>query len=235
MPTQPTPAGARTSRALPGWLAAAVCVALAHTAHAATSVRSCSPTPCRTVATRLHHTVALSDFAVFNSADTRVTGGRAMPRSHALVSRPGIRTRRFFQGDHQHDSSIAGNHHVQLSLWGALVAPRDAVRPVIFLSPETTRGPPRAGAQSPLLCNGARDRSAPPLCAGPPPSEFILHDSSSARNATCLPIRTSLAGRMSASLVAASLSAKHHPGVHPQDQPDVQPALTNLRNNTKES
>ena len=52
----------------------------------------------------------------------------------------------------------------------------DALQPIIFLSAETTRGPPWAGAQSPRLFDGARDRPAPHPCASPPPSEFPLHD-----------------------------------------------------------
>src|ERR1019366_7339642 len=79
--------------------------------------------------------------------------------------------RRPSEWNSQNDFCVAGNDPTQLSLWGALVVPRDAVQPIIFLSAETTRGPPRAALQNPLLYDGARDRPAPHFCAGPPPFE----------------------------------------------------------------
>jgi hypothetical protein len=144
MSTNLTVAGAHTSRVPSGWLAAAACVMLAHTAHAVMSVRSRSSAQCRTVALRRRDTVSSSETAISNSGDARLAGNCAIPRSHLLVSRDRTRTRRAFQLHSQNDLSIGANDHLQLSLWGAIVAPREPVQPVIFLSAETTRGPPPA-------------------------------------------------------------------------------------------
>ena len=235
MPKRVTHAGERTSRALSRWLVATVCIIFAGTARAAMSGRRGGSAQCRPIASWQRNTAFQSDAAIFNPADTRVTSNCAMPWRHARVNHQRMRTGRFFQRDFPSDSSIAGDDCFQLSLWGVNVTPREALLPIIFLSAETTRGPPRAGTQSPRLFDGARDRPAPHPCASPPLSEFLLHESWSARNTTCPHIPASLAGKVSALGVGAGLSTKHSPTVYSQGQPEIQPSLAHSRNITKES
>jgi hypothetical protein len=180
-------------------------------------------------------TVSPSDSASSNRDNLKLAGNSAMPSISALLRHYRIRSRRPFQSDLHNDLSVAGNDPIQRGCSDVIVAPRGAAQPVIFLSAETTRGPPWAGDQSPRLFDGARDRPAPHPCVGPPRSEFHLHDSSSATNATCPPIRSSLAGDARASLSAASLSTKRNQTVYSQDQHEIQPSLADSRNNTKES
>lgn len=235
MPRQPILAGERMSRTLSGWLVAAVCIILADTANAAMSGRSSGSAQRQPIASRLPDTAFQSDAAIFSRDNTKVAGSGARSRGQIALDLHRIRTRRPFQGTLRTDSDNASDDGIHLNLCGVIVAPPEAPPPFIFLSAETTRGPPRAGAQSPRLFDGARDRPAPHPCASFRSPGYPLHESSSARRATCPPIRTSVADKVSALGVAAGLSTKQNPTVHPQDQPEVQPSLTNSQNNTKES
>ncbi len=179
MPRQPILAGERMSRTLSGWLVAAVCIILADTANAAMSGRSSGSAQRQPIASRLPDTAFQSDAAIFSRDNTKVAGSGARSRGQIALDLHRIRTRRPFQGTLRTDSDNASDDGIHLNLCGVIVAPPEAPPPFIFLSAETTRGPPRAGAQSPRLFDGARDRPAPHPCAsfrspGVPSSRVIV-------------------------------------------------------------
>jgi hypothetical protein len=235
MPTKQTFAGAQTPRAPSAWSVVAVCAMLAGATQPAMSglVRSSAQT--QSVTSWLCDTVSPPDSASSNSDNLKLAGNSAMPSISARLRPHRIRARRPFQSDLHNGLRVAGNEPIQQGFSDIIVAPREAAQPVSFLSPETTRGPPWAGDQNPRLFDGARDRPAPHPCASPPPSEFHLHNSSPARNAACSPIRSLVAGRVSASFRAAGLATKHSRTVHSKDQHEIQPSLADSRYNTKES
>jgi hypothetical protein len=235
MPEKLTHTGAQASRSPPVRLVIAVCPIMASATQPAMSSLIQSSAQCQIFTPEQCATISQSGSDSSNWDHTKFISNGTRRRIRAVLSLQRTRSRRPFQGTSQEGFSVAANDPFQQGWCVVSLAPREAVQPLIFLSPETSRGPPRAAAQSPRLLDVARDRPAPHPCASSPPSEFHLHISSLARKATCPPIRTSLAGNAAAPLAAASLSTKHNQTVHSQDPHEIQPSLTNSRNNPKDS
>jgi hypothetical protein len=149
------------------WWVIAVCAVLADTAHAGGSGRDCHSARCWTVVSCRCDRLAASDPAGSTRDDPAFTGNGAASRTNARLRHHRIRPRRPVQGDLHNAAGPPHDGHLRLSVSGVIAASREPLQPVILLSKETTRGPPRAGSQTPPLLDGARDRPAPPPCATP--------------------------------------------------------------------
>jgi hypothetical protein len=163
------------------WLSLAICAMLADTAHATMSSRICGSRPCQRGVSGLCNRASPLDPAGPNGDDTSLLADWARHRSNAILNHNRVRPRRPLPVQFQNAVGVADNGHLQPRVCGVIVSPRVLVKPVVFLCAERTRGPPRVGAQSPRVLDGARDRQAPF------PSDFYLQDLLSAPNATSLP------------------------------------------------
>ena len=186
MPSRAFPTDRRISLNLAGvkmpcapsvWLVAAVCAMQAATTPTGISGLIRGSAPCPRVASRRGDTVSPSGSARWELDSASFADNCAMPQLNAWWGHHRLRARRPFQGNWQSDFGMVPNEPIQPRVGGVSVAPREAVPPVIFLSAETTRWPPRAGDQYPRLFDGARDRPAPPPCASLTPAKFYLHGS----------------------------------------------------------
>ena len=183
---------ARAPLASSGWLVAAICIMLGFIAHRGISARGPGNAQYRPVASAPRGAVLTSD-AVVRNPGALCTGNRAMSRDDGVVRLRRTRTKRSLHGDCQNDCGLAGNAYIPLSQWAVTVRLGDVVPPAIFLSAETTRGPP----------------SVPYQCASVFSSGFPLPDPSSARHAACPTRTSSLTRSVSASFVAADFFYKH--------------------------
>jgi hypothetical protein len=168
------------------WLIAVLAV-LAASGQAGTSSRDCASARCSIMVSCRCHRVSASEAGGSSRHGPTLTGDCARFPRNARLDQPRMRCRRPAPGHFPSAVSVAGNSRLQLSECSVIVAPREAVQPLIFLLAERTRGPPWLGAQRPRLFDGARDRPAPPLCATPPPSGFYFPSLSSVPNASAVP------------------------------------------------
>ncbi|HXI83615.1 MAG TPA: hypothetical protein VNL17_05940 [Verrucomicrobiae bacterium] len=157
----------------PCWLAIAFCVMFATIGHAAVGHRILGIGKWKVSTNLSGETPSLSDSA--NSKFVDVKSHRISDRSTNL---------------YEHDLTVSGGYHGQMSAGGVLVTPSDAVPALNFLGPVAARGPPSASEESTYPFDGA------PLSL-----QIRLHDSSvsATRDAFCsgtdqMPVRSVIHG-----------------------------------------